>query len=136
MDKDMSTEPKPSPPAASILLVAHHEAMRKFFKSFLERRGYSVTEADCGESALEIWKEMTPKPRLLITDLTLSEMNGYSLAGLLRQFQPGIKVLFIGESGIELISETQTHVRNSFRLDRPFAPDLLASTVESVLAKP
>jgi two-component system cell cycle sensor histidine kinase/response regulator CckA len=136
MSTNSSNEPQSSPPSASILVVDDEALVRSFLTSFLGRKGYKVAAADSGENALEVWKQMDPSPRLLITDLSMPKMSGVDVAMLLKRFQPGIKVLFITGFGPELMEQATSAVTNSYHLLKPFAPDELASAVESALSSP
>jgi CheY-like chemotaxis protein len=125
-----------SPPAVLILVVDDQQAVRAFLASFLGRKGYSVFTADSGESALGLWRQMSIKPHLLITDLIMPGMGGKDLAALLKQFQPGLKVLFISGAGFELMEEAQSAVAQSQSLFKPFSPDQMIATIQAILDQP
>jgi CheY-like chemotaxis protein len=125
----------PSPPSATILVVDDEEVMRTFLSSFLARKGYRVTSASSGENALELWEQMTLKPQLLITDLTMPGMSGTDLAMVLKQFQPRLKVLYITGFGFELSAEARTAIRDTPHVFLPFVPDYLLSTVKAALSQ-
>src|SRR5271165_1731670 len=60
----------------TILLVEDDEIMRSLTRKLLEEHGYSVIEADDGESALE-WVHSHPDPiDLLLTDVVMRRMSG------------------------------------------------------------
>ena len=121
---------------ATILVVDDEPAMRNFLTSLLTRKGYRVSSAESGEHALQIWEEMLLKPQLLITDMTMPGMSGTDLAGVLKRFQPDIKVLFLTGYGFELSDEAQTAIRTTPHVFLPFVPDYLLSTVKAALEQP
>ena len=72
--------PKKSEP---ILIVEDLKHVREMLEITLGFRGYEVLTANNGEEALKIL--MTTKPRLVITDILMPNMDGFSLVHQMRQ---------------------------------------------------
>ena len=62
----------------SILIVDDEKPVRYMMRRLLEGDGYSVTEADSAEGALEVLGDV--RPDLVITDLKMPGMDGLTLA--------------------------------------------------------
>ena len=84
----------PGPGAGVILLVEDEDRLRTIVQRWLQRRGYTVFEA---RSAAEAQERSASLDRidLLLTDVVMPQVNGYTLASRLLQSRPGLKVLFM-----------------------------------------
>ncbi len=69
-----------------VLLVDDDAAQRMLLHVTLKREGYTVLEAADGKEALQICKE-NPDLRLIITDLSMPEMDGFALIKAIRAQQ-------------------------------------------------
>jgi two-component system cell cycle sensor histidine kinase/response regulator CckA len=127
--------PQTIPAVAPILVVDDEEATWRFLTRCLGLKGFVVFAADSAEKAIEMWKQMNPKPQLLITDLRMPGMGGKEFAAAMRQLQPDLKVLFISGFGPETIEEARRTIANSYGITKPFSVDQLTSTVEAALAQ-
>ena len=66
-----------------ILVVEDDDATRKILRRILEKKGWAVTEADSGRSALKQLE--VSRPHLILLDLMLPEMDGFELIAELRK---------------------------------------------------
>jgi len=82
------------PPAATILVVDDESVVRTMLRTFLERNGYHVLDADGGEAAKSI-AEQHERIDLLLTDVKMPNISGPELAMYLRRRCPDLKVLYI-----------------------------------------
>ena len=69
---DEDARPKDLTGKGKILLVEDEEAVRMFAARALHNKGYTVLEADCGEAALECFKDQNGDIDLLVSDVVLS----------------------------------------------------------------
>lgn len=67
-----------------VLVVEDHEDTRALYKYVLELHGYDVIEADKGEDAILLAKEIHPD--LVLMDTNLPEMDGLAAAQHIRQY--------------------------------------------------
>lgn len=79
----------------TILLVEDASSLRAMLRTCLEAAGYTVLEAEDGEHAIRISRSESRKIDLLLTDVSLPKVKGPSLAKILMQQRPGMRVLFI-----------------------------------------
>ncbi|HMJ10298.1 MAG TPA: response regulator [Polyangiaceae bacterium] len=66
-----------------ILVVEDNEDARELMRALIEKMGHEVRTAMDGASAIELAREF--KPALVLLDIGLPQMDGYSLARKLRE---------------------------------------------------
>jgi two-component system, cell cycle sensor histidine kinase and response regulator CckA len=94
-----SAPPAPAPrmPTAAggelVLVVDDEEIIRRTAKSMLERHGYTVVVADDGQKALELFQVLADKVALVLLDMTMPVLSGEETFRLMKNIQPGVKVL-------------------------------------------
>jgi PAS domain S-box-containing protein len=121
----------------TILLVEDESGLRTVAKNVLQQLGYTVIDADCGASALGIYREHASEISLLLTDLVMpGGVNGRELAEQLRAEQPALRVVYTSGysadvAGRELVLEEGINF-----IQKPFRTDSLAKTIRFVLDEP
>jgi two-component system cell cycle sensor histidine kinase/response regulator CckA len=111
-------------------LVDDTDAVRVLMVRLLKRVGYRVLEASSGEAALEAARSETEPIDLLLTDITLPDMNGVDLAREIQSLLPEIKTLFVSGRG----DVDRGDVRGAF-LSKPFAIEELIDAVKELLER-
>src|SRR5688572_22393888 len=66
-----------------ILVVEDNEDARELMRALIEKMGHEVRTAMDGASAIELAREF--RPALVLLDIGLPQMDGYSLARKLRE---------------------------------------------------
>ena len=133
--------PSPATPAkradhtgmGRILLVEDEDAVRAFAIRALTSRGYTVIEADSGESGLAIIDRDTKGFDLILSDVVMPEMDGPTMLRELRKRGIKTKVIFISgyaEDAFEKNLEGQTDF--AF-LPKPFSLKQLVEKVKEVM---
>lgn len=117
----------------TILVVDDLETMRAFLCEFLEAAGYQVLSAPNGTEALDVAKKFRGVIDLLLTDLLMSGMHGFTLAELLLKERPRMRVLLISGEGPHGSFPTE-QARNQLFLQKPFAADKLRAKVAEALS--
>jgi CheY-like chemotaxis protein len=82
-----------------ILLVEDHAAMQMMIKELLEFGGHCVEATRTGEEALNVLKRKNPLPDVIISDLTMPQMDGLTLFASMRQNPRWDDVRFVLMSG-------------------------------------
>jgi two-component system cell cycle sensor histidine kinase/response regulator CckA len=119
-----------------VLVVDDEEAVRALARRALERFGYTVLQAADGVEALLLFQRRRAAIRLVVTDIVMPQMDGRTLAGRLREMQPGIRLLFVsGCSGQLTAEQAASRPRTTF-LGKPFTGDELGEKVRKALAEP
>ena len=113
---------------AKILAVEDEALVRILIVETLADAGHNVVEAPDGESALAIVKE-TPDLDLIVTDVRMSKMDGFSLARFAREIRPDLPVLFMtGYMG----SDVPANIPGAKVLQKPFDPDDLLAAIDAI----
>jgi len=117
----------------SILLVEDEESMVTLIRYNLEQAGYKFSSVKNGKLALEFCNQQ--RPDLIISDISMPEMDGYELRENLIGNENFRDIPFIF-----LTAKTQTDDKfrgmglgvNHF-LIKPFEPELLLLTISNIL---
>jgi nitrogen-specific signal transduction histidine kinase/ActR/RegA family two-component response regulator len=124
----------PKRQGSTILLVEDDEIMRSLTRQLLEEHGYTVVEADDGQSALE-WVGSHPGPiDLLLTDVVMRRMSGPELAERLNSSQPTLKVVYMSGYTGELMANREVLKPGVTLLEKPFSRTALLNTVHANLS--
>lgn len=117
----------------TILVVDDESAIRLAVTDYLEMSGYSVIAAENGERALEMLE--AHHPHLMVTDVTMPQMDGYELVRKIRQ-RPAFRLLPV----VFLTARTDTRERirgyqlgGDVYLPKPFDLDELSAVVRNLL---
>jgi DNA-binding NarL/FixJ family response regulator len=116
-----------------LLVVDDDPNLVLLVKDYLEFRGYEVVAASNGLEALEVMRRLTPD--LIICDVMMPEMDGYTFVQTLRSDRATdwIPVIFLSARG-----QTADRVRGlntgaEAYLVKPFEPEELVAQVEATL---
>jgi two-component system cell cycle sensor histidine kinase/response regulator CckA len=135
---EVAAKPEPPPKRdhtgnGRILLVEDEDAVRAFAIRALTSRGYTVVEADSGESALRVIEGDDKGFELILSDVVMPEMDGPTLLRELRKRGIKTQVIFVSgyaEDAFEKNLEGQTDF--AF-LPKPFSLKQLVEKVKEVM---
>ncbi len=117
---------------ARILLVEDDDAVRLLTRQLLEHYGYEVADAPSAARALEMYASAEPPFRLVVTDVSMPEMDGIELVRQLRRVDPSLRaLLFTGYS--EELSRHPADLQGVPVLAKPFSAEALAAAVRQAL---
>lgn len=121
-------------PNNCILVVDDEQRMRKLIKDFLKAKGYSILEAEDGEKALEIFEENKNKITLILLDVMMPRLDGWSVLRQIRQDSkvPIIMLTARGEEQDELFG---FELGVDEYIAKPFSPKILVARVEAILKR-
>lgn len=121
-------------PSNCILVVDDEQRMRKLIKDFLKAKGYSILEAEDGEKALEIFEENKNKITLILLDVMMPKLDGWSVLRQIRQASkvPIIMLTARGEEQDELFG---FELGVDEYISKPFSPKILVARVEAILKR-
>ena len=85
--------------SAEILVVDDERAVRRGVAAILLDAGYVVREAKSGKEALRLFGES--KPDLVLLDVMMPKMDGFSVCAAIREVDATVPVLFLSALGDE-----------------------------------
>ncbi|MDB4972552.1 MAG: Blue-light-activated protein [Myxococcaceae bacterium] len=128
-------EPVQSSPGGreTILVVEDHDLVRRMSVRTLATQGYEVLAAASGSEALELASEAGRVIDLLMTDVVMAQMSGFTLAARLVESRPNLPVLYVsGYSERAAVPEQPAGTCVEF-LAKPFTAQSLVVKVREVL---
>ncbi|MBI3090323.1 MAG: response regulator [Candidatus Tectomicrobia bacterium] len=93
-----------------ILLVDDDELARTAAADILRRLGYEVVTAGDGQEAVERFQNLEPHCDLVILDLLMPRMGGAQCFQILKQLEPGVKVIL--STGYDFSEREQLNLTN------------------------
>jgi CheY-like chemotaxis protein len=118
----------------TILVVDDDASVRQLTVCVLQRLGYSVLEAEDGESALALAKANSGCTlHLIITDVVMPKMSGTDLALSIRAIYPKLKILFISGYPTHILDDPGVVRQNDLFVTKPLLPATLALQVREIL---
>lgn len=117
-----------------ILIVDDESRMRKLIKDFLVAKGYNIIEAGDGEKALQVFEENSEKISLILLDVMMPKLDGWSVLRQIRQLSkvPIIMLTARGEEQDELFG---FELGVDEYISKPFSPKILVARVEAILKR-
>ena len=117
-----------------ILIVDDESRMRKLIKDFLTAKGYKILEAEDGEKALQVFEENSEKIDLILLDVMMPKLDGWSVLRQIRQSSkvPIIMLTARGEEQDELFG---FELGVDEYISKPFSPKILVARVEAILKR-
>jgi CheY-like chemotaxis protein/predicted Ser/Thr protein kinase len=122
-------------PRPRLLVVDDDEAPRRALSRLLQRLGYDVTVAEHGRQALEI-AERQPLD-LIVTDITMPEMDGYELLARLKAHERTRHIPVIVVSGVDDVHSVVRCIEQGAEdhLTKPYETVLLQARVRASLER-
>ena len=117
-----------------ILVVDDESRMRKLLKDFLSVKGYQILEAEDGEKAIEIFEENRNKIKLILLDVMMPKLDGWSVLRKIRQ-ESNIPVIMLTARGEEQDELFGFELGVDEYISKPFSPKILVARVESILKR-
>lgn len=114
------------------LIVDDEFRIRKLVKDFLSQKGYKIIEASDGEEALKIYEENQNKINIILLDVMMPKLDGWSVLRQIRQISkvPIIMLTARGEEQDELFG---FELGVDEYISKPFSPKILVARVEAIL---
>jgi CheY-like chemotaxis protein len=116
-----------------ILLVDDESPIARMGKQIMERLGYQVTMRTSSVEALELFRAMPLNFDLVITDMTMPNMTGDTLAAELIRIRPDIPVILCTGYSSKLSEKTAASIGIRALVHKPVVKAELAKTIRKVL---
>lgn len=118
-----------------VLLAEDEIALAKIIKDSLEsRHKFRITLAANGNEALTLYHRQ--KPDILVLDVMMPQLDGFTLARMLRQTDTDIPILFLtARSSVDDLV-TGFHIGGNDYLKKPFDMEELIVRIQALLNRP
>ena len=117
-----------------ILIVDDESRMRKLLKDFLSAKGYQTLEAEDGEKAIEVYEENKNKIKLILLDVMMPKLDGWSVLRKVRQ-ESKVPVIMLTARGEEQDELFGFELGVDEYISKPFSPKILVARVEAILKR-
>jgi CheY-like chemotaxis protein len=116
-----------------VLLIEDHEQNRYLATFLLEKHGYAVVSASDGRAGIELAK--TVEPGLILLDIQLPLMDGYTVARELRSDPALRNIPIIAVTSYAMVGDREKSLAagcNGY-LEKPINPDTFVTEIERFL---
>jgi two-component system response regulator ResD len=119
---------------ASVLVVDNEASMRRLVRRRLDAEGFHVEEAENGESALALVQGRDQPFDLVLTDLSMPDIDGRQVSETLAQYRPSVAVLCMSANpdAVPRIGISDVPVRVMLK---PFTADDLYHAVRDAITR-
>ena len=134
MDAAPTAPHGPSWHGATVLVVEDEPSMRGILRRTLEDEGFHVEEAPDGESALRLIQAHAEPFDLVLTDLSMPQIDGRQVSETLRRYRPSVALLCMSadpDAG-PYVESSDTPVRV---LLKPFTADDLYHALRDAITR-
>lgn len=115
-----------------ILVIEDEDSIRKVIKAFLEDAGYTVFEASDGLEGLEKFRQYNPD--LILLDLMLPKMNGFSVCEAIRK-ESQIPIIMLTALDSEADQMKGFDALADDYITKPFSMPVVVRHIEAVLRR-
>lgn len=116
----------------TIMVVDDESRMRKLIKDFLNQKDYKVIEAEDGEKAIQTYEEKREKIDLILLDVMMPKLDGWSVLRQIRQ-KSNVPVIMLTARGEEQDELFGFELGADEYISKPFSPKILVARVEALL---
>ena len=116
----------------TIMVVDDESRMRKLIKDFLSQKDYKVIEAEDGEKAIQTYEEKREKIDLILLDVMMPKLDGWSVLRQIRQ-KSNVPVIMLTARGEEQDELFGFELGADEYISKPFSPKILVARVEALL---
>ena len=116
----------------TIMVVDDESRMRKLIKDFLSQKDYKVIEAEDGEKAIQTYEEKRDKIDLILLDVMMPKLDGWSVLRQIRQ-KSNVPVIMLTARGEEQDELFGFELGADEYISKPFSPKILVARVEALL---
>ena len=118
----------------TILVVDDESRIRKLIKDFLVKENYSIIEAADGEEAIKIFEENSKVIKLILLDVMMPKLDGWSVLRQIRQ-ESKVPIIMLTARGEEQDELFGFELGVDEYISKPFSPKILVARVEAILKR-
>lgn len=116
----------------TILVVDDEFRMRKLVKDFLQKEDYNVIEAADGEEAIKLFEENKEKINLILLDVMMPKLDGWSALRQIRQ-ESKVPVIMLTARGEEQDELFGFELGVDEYVTKPFSPKILIARIKAII---
>ena len=117
-----------------VLVLEDEASIRSFIVINLQRAGYDVVEAECGEEALQKLQD-NPDTRLCLLDIMLPDIDGFEVCRRIRMSNSQIGIIMLTARAQEMDKVTGLMTGADDYVTKPFSPAELTARVDALLRR-
>ena len=117
-----------------ILIVDDEARMRKLIKDFLFSKNYKIMEAKDGEEALDIFEANKEKINLVLLDVMMPKIDGWTVLRKIRQ-ESKVPVIMLTARGEEQDELFGFELGVDEYISKPFSPKILVARIQAILKR-
>ena len=114
-----------------VLVLEDEASIRSFIVINLQRAGYEVVEAECGEEALQKLQE-NPDTKLCLLDIMLPGIDGFEVCRRIRMSNAQVGIIMLTARTQEMDKVTGLMLGADDYVAKPFSPSELLARVDSL----
>lgn len=115
-----------------ILIVDDEARMRKLIKDFLVAKNFKIIEAKDGEEALDIFELNKEKINLVLLDVMMPKIDGWTVLRKIRQ-ESKVPVIMLTARGEEQDELFGFELGVDEYISKPFSPKILVARIQAIL---
>jgi len=119
----------------TILVVDDEIRMRKLIKDFFLQKNYEILEASDGEEALNIYNKMKDTIDLILLDVMMPKMDGWTVLKNIRKENSKIAVVMLTAKSEEQDALLGFELGVDEYITKPFSPKLLVAKVDAIIRR-
>ena len=119
----------------TVLVVDDEARMRKLIKDFLAQKDFNILEAEDGEKALKVYNENKSKINLILLDVMMPKLDGWSVLRQIRQENKALPIIMLTARSEEQDELFGFELGVDEYIAKPFSPKILVARVESILKR-
>jgi two-component system cell cycle sensor histidine kinase/response regulator CckA len=117
-----------------VLVVDDERVVRRALQRILERDGKTVTLAECGQEAIDIYNAKWRDLDVVVLDIMMPDLDGREVLRRMRETNPGVRAIL--SSGFTAESDPSLTVTGTWLLQKPYTPDQVRAVVAEATAAP
>ena len=119
----------------TILVVDDEARMRKLIKDFLIKNNFNILEAEDGEKALEIYNKNKNNISLILLDIMMPKVDGWTVLKKIREENQEIPIVMLTARAEEQDELLGFELGVDEYISKPFSPKILVARVTAILKR-
>ena len=119
----------------TVLVVDDEARMRKLIKDFLAQKDFNILEAEDGEKALKVYNDNKNKINLILLDVMMPKLDGWSVLRQIRQENKALPIIMLTARSEEQDELFGFELGVDEYIAKPFSPKILVARVEAILKR-